>query len=89
MNIVILIKQVPGTKAHIETKEDGTLAREKASSIINSFDKNVPEVALTIRRSVMRKLLRNWYQKRTLFVKPVGGELLKRRTYAIPSNSEI
>lgn len=49
MNIVVLVKQVPDPKGYVQIREDGTLDREKARSIINVYDRNALEAALQIK----------------------------------------
>lgn len=49
LNVIVLIKQVPDPKGYVGIKEDGTLDREKARSIINPYDKNALEAAFRIK----------------------------------------
>ncbi|MFX1486923.1 MAG: electron transfer flavoprotein subunit beta/FixA family protein [Promethearchaeota archaeon] len=56
LHIIVLIKQVPDPKGYVGIKEDGTLDREKASSIINPYDKNALEAALTIKEKSDAKI---------------------------------
>jgi len=49
LNVIVLIKQVPDPKGYVGIKEDGTLDREKGSSIINPYDKNALEAALKVK----------------------------------------
>lgn len=56
MNIIVLMKQVPDPKGHVRIKEDGTLDREKARSIINPYDRNALEAALKIKEEFDAKI---------------------------------
>lgn len=56
MNIVVLLKQVPDPKGYVCIKEDGTLDRETAKSIINPYDKNALEAALQIKEKYNAKI---------------------------------
>jgi len=56
MNIVVLLKQVPDPKGYVRIKEDGTLDRETAKSIINPYDKNALEAALEIKEKYNAKI---------------------------------
>lgn len=49
MNIVVCIKQVPGTTQVKINPETNTLIREGVESIINPFDENALEAALQLR----------------------------------------
>jgi electron transfer flavoprotein alpha/beta subunit len=56
MNIVVLVKQVPDPKGYVQIREDGTLDREKARSIINIYDRNALEAALQIKEEYDAKI---------------------------------
>ena len=56
MNIVVLIKQVPGPKQPVGLKPDGTIEREKAKSVMNPYDKNALESALQIKDKQTAKI---------------------------------
>lgn len=56
MHVIVLLKQVPDPKGYVRIKEDGTLDREKARSIINPYDKNALEAALEIKGKYNAKI---------------------------------
>lgn len=57
MNLIVLLKQVPDPKGYVSIKEDGTLDREKARSIINPYDKNALEAAIEIKDRCNAKII--------------------------------
>ncbi len=52
MNIVVCIKQVPGTTKVKINPETGTLIREGVEAVVNPFDEYAIEEALRIRERV-------------------------------------
>lgn len=49
MKIIVLVKQVPDPKQSVGLKPDGTIEREKAKSVMNTYDENALEAALQIK----------------------------------------
>ncbi|MDP2907629.1 MAG: electron transfer flavoprotein subunit beta/FixA family protein [Nanoarchaeota archaeon] len=49
MDLVVLIKQVPDPEKNAGMKEDGTLNREESQNIVNPYDMNALEEALSMK----------------------------------------
>ncbi len=49
MDLVVLIKQVPDPERNAGMKEDGTLDREGSKNILNPYDENALEAAISIK----------------------------------------
>lgn len=57
MNLIVLIKQVPDPENNAGMKEDGSLNREKSQNIINPYDKNALEAALSMKEKYGGKVI--------------------------------
>lgn len=56
MDVIVLLKQVPDPKEYVRIREDGTLDREKARSIINPCDKSALEAAIEAKEKYGAKI---------------------------------
>lgn len=82
MRVLVLLKQVPDPKGYVRIKEDGTLDRERARSIINPYDKNALEAALQLKGEHNTKIT-------VLSMGPLKAEDALREALAMGANEAV
>jgi len=82
VDIIVLIKQVPDPKEYVRIKEDGTLDREKARSIINPCDRSALEAAIVAKEKYGAKII-------TISMGPPNAEDALREALAMGTDEAI
>ena len=82
VDIIVLIKQVPDPKEYVRIREDGTLDREKARSIINPCDRSALEAAIEAKEKYGAKIT-------TISMGPLKAEDALREALAMGTDEAI